>query len=84
MSILPTPWETHPVLTAIVFVISAIRKKKLTRKNKPFNNFTNSDNKGNKKMMDLITKLEENINNFFSSIATLRYEEHKKRFYHNY
>ena len=30
--------------------------------------------------MDLITKLEENINNFFSSIATLRYEEHKKDF----
>lgn len=47
MSILPTPWETHPVLTAIVIVISAIRKK-LTRKNKPFNNFTNSDNRGNK------------------------------------
>ena len=30
--------------------------------------------------MDLITKLEENINNFFSSIATRRYEEHKKDF----
>lgn len=27
MSILPTSWETHPVLTAIVIVISAIRKK---------------------------------------------------------
>ena len=27
MSILPTPWETQPVLTAIASVISAIRKK---------------------------------------------------------
>ena len=48
MSILPTPWETHPVLTAIVIVISAIRKKTNEKKNKPFNNFTNKDNRGNK------------------------------------